>query len=47
MALSPDEIRIAAERLDQAEKTKLQIRQISLEHPGIYGPYGPVSCYFA
>src|SRR3979411_1822561 len=35
MALSPDQIRIAAERLDQAEKTKLQIRQISLDHPGI------------
>ena len=44
MALSPDQIRIAAERLDQAEKTKLQV---SLDHPGIYGPYGSVSCYFA
>ena len=47
MALSPDQIRIAAERLDQAEKTKQQIRQISLDHPGIYGPYGSVSCCFA
>ena len=47
MALSTTEIRIAAERLDQAEKTKQQIRQISLDHPGIYGPYGSVSCYFA
>ena len=35
MALSPDQIRIASERLDQAEKTKLQIRQISLDHPDI------------
>jgi 2-oxo-hept-3-ene-1,7-dioate hydratase len=35
MALSNDEIRIAAERLDHAEKTRQQIRQISLDHPGI------------
>src|ERR1700710_97156 len=35
MALSKDEIRSAAERLDHAEKTRKQIRQISLEHPGI------------
>ena len=35
MALTKDEIRSAAERLDQAEKTRKQIRQISLEHPGI------------
>src|SRR6202171_3708768 len=35
MALSKDEIRSAAERLDQAEKTRKQIRQISLQHPGI------------
>src|SRR5258708_9073160 len=35
MALSKAEIRSAAERLDQAEKTRTQIRQISLEHPGI------------
>jgi len=35
MALSRDEIRGAAERLDHAEKTRKQIRQISLEHPGI------------
>src|SRR6202012_2377338 len=35
MALSRDDIRLAAERLDQAEKTRKQIRQISLDHPGI------------
>ena len=35
MALSRDEIRSAAERLDQAEKTRTQIRQLSLDHPGI------------
>src|SRR3954465_1433184 len=35
MALSNDEIRKAAERLDHAEKSRKQIRQISLEHPGI------------
>jgi 2-oxo-hept-3-ene-1,7-dioate hydratase len=35
MALSRDDIRSAAERLDQAEKTRKQIRQLSLEHPGI------------
>src|SRR4029079_4847447 len=35
MALSNDEIRGCAERLDHAEKTRTQIRQISLEHPGI------------
>src|SRR5258708_34931740 len=35
MALSKEEIRSAAERLDQAEKTRKQIRQISLQHPGI------------
>jgi 2-oxo-hept-3-ene-1,7-dioate hydratase len=35
MALTSDEIRTAAERLDHAEKTRKQIRQISLEHPGI------------
>src|SRR5437773_11980559 len=35
MALSQDEIRSAADRLDRAEKTRKQIRQISLEHPGI------------
>ena len=35
MALSKDEIRSAAERLDHAEKTRTQIRQISLEHRGI------------
>src|ERR1700753_1029319 len=35
MALSKDDIRTAAERLDHAEKTRKQIRQISLDHPGI------------
>src|SRR3954470_4922754 len=35
MALSNDEIRKCAEQLDRAEKTRTQIRQISLEHPGI------------
>src|ERR1700760_76476 len=35
MALSKDDIRLAAERLDQAEKTRKQIRQISLDHPDI------------
>jgi 2-oxo-hept-3-ene-1,7-dioate hydratase len=35
MTLSQDEIRKSAERLDQAEKTRKQIRQLSLEHPGI------------
>src|SRR5437588_3091109 len=35
MALSRDEIRSAAERLDHAEKSRKQIRQISLEHPSI------------
>jgi 2-oxo-hept-3-ene-1,7-dioate hydratase len=34
-AISQDDIRSAAERLDQAEKTRKQIRQLSLEHPGI------------
>src|SRR3977135_211148 len=35
MTLSNDQIRSAAERLDHAEKTRTQIRQLSLEHPGI------------
>ena len=35
MALSQDDIRLAAERLNTAEKTRKQIRQISLDHPGI------------
>src|SRR6202035_741455 len=35
MALSKDDIRLAAERLHQAEKTKKQIRQLSLDFPGI------------
>ena len=35
MALSADDIRIAAERLHQAEQTRKQIRQLSLDHPGI------------
>jgi 2-oxo-hept-3-ene-1,7-dioate hydratase len=35
MSLSNDEIRKCAERLDHAEKTRTQIRQISLEYPAI------------
>jgi 2-oxo-hept-3-ene-1,7-dioate hydratase len=35
MALTKDDIRLAAERLHQAEKTRKQIRQLSLDHPGI------------
>src|ERR1700749_4276527 len=35
MALSKDDIRIAAERLDQAEKTRKPIRPVSLDHPTI------------
>ena len=35
MALTKDDIRRAAERLHSAEKTKVQIRQLSLDHPGI------------
>jgi 2-oxo-hept-3-ene-1,7-dioate hydratase len=35
MALTTDDIRLAAERLHQAEKTRKQIRQLSLDHPGI------------
>jgi 2-oxo-hept-3-ene-1,7-dioate hydratase len=35
MALTKDDIRLAAERLHQAEKTKQQIRQLSQDHPGI------------
>jgi 2-oxo-hept-3-ene-1,7-dioate hydratase len=35
MALSADEIRNAAQRLHQAEKTRQQIRQLSQDHPGI------------
>ena len=35
MALLLEEIRAAAERLDRAEKTRTQIRQLSLEYPGI------------
>src|SRR5665213_3672797 len=35
MALTEDDIRRAAARLHQAEKTRQQIRQLSLEHPGI------------
>ena len=35
MALSNDEIRSAAERLNHAEKMRRQIRQLSLEYPGI------------
>src|SRR5260370_15238271 len=35
MALTKDEIRLAADRLHRAEKTKQQIRQLSLGHPDI------------
>src|SRR6266702_1803324 len=35
MALTKHDIRLAAERLHQAEKTRQQIRQLSLDHPGI------------
>src|ERR1700709_1481102 len=35
MAFTKDDIRIAAERLHQAEKTRKQIRQLSLDHPAI------------
>src|SRR3979490_3123387 len=35
MALTNDDIRLAAERLHQAEQTRQQIRQLSLDHPGI------------
>src|SRR5207302_5373492 len=35
MTLSREEIRAAAERLDRAEKTRTQIRQLSLEYPEI------------
>jgi len=35
MALTSSEIRAAAGRLHQAEKTRVQIRQLSLDHPAI------------
>jgi 2-oxo-hept-3-ene-1,7-dioate hydratase len=35
MALSKDDIRAAAQRLHRAEKTRTQIRQLSLEYPAI------------
>src|SRR5258707_5043782 len=35
MALTKDEIRLAADRLHRAEKTRQQIRQLSLDHPDI------------
>src|SRR4051812_13831424 len=35
MALIQDDIRAAAARLHEAEKTRVQIRQLSLEHPAI------------
>ena len=35
MALSQDQIRAAAERLDRAEKSRTQIRQLSQEFPAI------------
>jgi 2-oxo-hept-3-ene-1,7-dioate hydratase len=35
MALTKGDIRLAAERLHRAEKSRQQIRQLSLDHPGI------------
>src|SRR5215831_12328779 len=35
MALSTDDIRMAAQRLHQAEKARQQIRQLSLDFPGM------------
>src|ERR1700737_1562123 len=35
VALSREEVRSCAERLDRAEKTRTQVRQLSLEYPGI------------
>src|SRR5450432_2193146 len=35
MALTTDDIGLAARRLHRAEKTRVQIRQLSLDHPGI------------
>ena len=35
MALSTEDIRAAAERLDRAEKSRTQIRQLSQEFPAI------------
>src|ERR1700752_2057639 len=35
MALSTEDIRAAAERLDRAEKTRTQVRQLSQEFPAI------------
>jgi 2-oxo-hept-3-ene-1,7-dioate hydratase len=35
MTLTRNDIRLAAERLNQAEKTRVQIRQVSLDHPAI------------
>jgi 2-oxo-hept-3-ene-1,7-dioate hydratase len=35
MAMTEHDIRLAAGRLHQAEKTRQQIRQLSLDHPGI------------
>jgi hypothetical protein len=42
MALSRDDIRSAAERLDRAEKTR---KGDTIQAD--YGPHGSVSCYFA
>ena len=35
MALSNDDICLAAQRLHRAEQSRQQIRQLSLDHPGI------------
>jgi hypothetical protein len=50
MALSQDDIRRAAERLDHAEKTLDDMFFETRKGDTIqadYGPYGSVSCYFA
>jgi 2-keto-4-pentenoate hydratase len=48
MALTKADIRLAAERLHQAEKARKQIRQLSLEYPAItIEDAGSVSCHFA
>ncbi len=35
MALTQDDIRLAAKRRHGAENTRIQIRRLSLDHPGI------------
>lgn len=45
MALSSTQIKSAAERLHQAEKSRTQIKGDTIQAD--YGAYGTVSCYFA